>query len=112
MATALVRMIEDKQIVGMFVYKEPEDLFWLVDQSTNPYACEFINLKYGGLIWKQNAGPLISDKLKEAWNADDDGELLNEVGDETYDNASLDEYAFEQAVDSKWIQITKKFSGL
>ena len=37
MATALVRMIEDQQIVGMFVYKEPEDLFWLVDQIEDPF---------------------------------------------------------------------------
>jgi hypothetical protein len=112
MATALVRMIEDKQIVGMFVYRDPQDLFWLVDQATNPYACEFVNLKYGGLIWKKNAGPLISDDLYKAWNADDDGESLNEIDDEIYDGASLDEYSFEQAIDSDWTPITKKFSEI
>jgi hypothetical protein len=110
MATALVRLIEGKNIVGMFVYRDPEDLFWLVDQATNPYECEFINIKYGGLIWKNESAPLFSDAFFNAWNADDDGELLNEVGsDETYDGAQLDEYAFEQAIDSDWTKITKKF---
>ena len=66
MATALVRMIEDQQIVGMFVYKKPEDLFWLVDQITDPFECEFIDIQ-------------------------------------------LDEYSFNQVIDSKWTKITKKF---
>jgi hypothetical protein len=110
MATALVRIIEDKQIVGMFVYRDPEDLFWLVDQAPNPYECEFINIKYGGLIWKDKSSTLISEKLFNAWHADDDGELLNEIGsDEIYDGAQLDDYAFEQALDSDWTKITKKF---
>ncbi len=109
MATALVRHIDDKQIVGMFAYRELGELFWLVDEATNPYECEFINLKYGGLIWKNESAPLISDDLYKAWHADDDGELLNETGsDEFYDGAQLDEYAFEQALDSDWIKITKK----
>ena len=43
MATALVRMIEDQQIVGMFVYKEPEDLFWLVDDFGPPILVHEIN---------------------------------------------------------------------
>lgn len=109
MATALVRMIEDKQIVGMFVYKEPEDLFWLIDQAGNPYDCEFINLKYGGLIWESESGPIISDEMQKAWDADDDGEAIGNIEDEIFDGGRLDAYAFEQAIDSKWTKITKKF---
>ena len=37
MGTAIVRMKSDKQIVGMFVYRSQKDLFWLVDQATDPY---------------------------------------------------------------------------
>ena len=112
MATALVRTIEDKQIVGMFVYRDPEDLYWLVDQTMNPYECEFVNLKYGGLIWKSESNTIISDALYDAWNADDDGKSLNGVEDEIFNGAQLDDYAFEQAIDSDWTKITKKFYGV
>ena len=111
MTTALVRLIEGKNIVGMFVYRDPEDLFWLIDQATNPYECEFINLKYGGLIWKNESPPLFSDAFFNAWNADDDGEAIGDMNDEFYDGAQLDEYAFNQAIDSDWTPITKKFKG-
>ena len=112
MATALVRHIDDRQIVGMFVYKEPEDLFWLVDQATNPYLCEFINLKYGGIIWENETGPVISNEMQKAWDADDDGESIGNVEDEIFDGARLDSYAFEQAIDSNWTKITKKFTEI
>jgi hypothetical protein len=109
MATALVRMIEDQQIVGMFVYKEPEDLFWLVDQIEDPFHCEFIDIKYGGLIWEKESKPVISNKFFNTWHNSDDIKAIEALEDEVYDGAQLDEYSFNQVIDSKWTKITKKF---
>ena len=109
MATALVRMIEDQQIVGMFVYKEPEDLFWLVDQIEDPFHCEFIDIKYGGLIWEKESKPVISNEFFNIWHNSDDIKAIEALEDEVYDGAQLDEYSFNQVIDSKWTKITKKF---
>ena len=112
MATALVRIIEDQQIVGMFVYEKPEDLFGLVDQIVDPFYCEFINIKYGGLIWGNKSNPIISDKFYDIWHNSNNIEAIETLEDEVYDGAHLDDYAFNQIIDSKWTKINKKFMGV
>ena len=108
MATALVRMIDDRQIVGIFVYRDLEQLFWLIDQATDPYQCEYFNVKKGGIIWYDQAKELISKKLEKAWNTHDEGEL-DEFGDEKFDGASLCEYAYMQAIDTNWIKVKEHY---
>ena len=104
MATALVRHYDDRQIVGIFAYRDLEELFWLIDQASDPYKCEYFNLKNGGVIWYDKANQLISENLEKAWTSHDEGEL-DEFGDETFDGAKLDEYSFLQAAEAKWIKI-------
>jgi hypothetical protein len=108
MATALVRIIGDRQIVGIFAYRDLEELFWLIDQATDPYQCEYFNLKNGGIIWYDKANQLISKNLEKAWAAHDEYSL-DEFGDENFDGARLDEYSFMQAIDAKWIKIKEHY---
>jgi hypothetical protein len=53
MTTALVRIKDDKQLVGIFTYQTEDvgELFNLVDQCMNPNECEYIEIHYGGFYW-------------------------------------------------------------
>lgn len=53
MTTALVRIKEDKQLVGIFTYQVESvgELFNLVDQCMNPNECEYLEINYGGFYW-------------------------------------------------------------
>jgi len=87
MATAIVRLIEDKQIVGMFAYDTKEGLFNLIDQVVSPYACEYINFKYGGVLWESKTKPLV----------------VKEDEDLYFDEAKIDGYLFEDIMNAdKW----------
>jgi hypothetical protein len=47
MATYIVRTIETLRLVGIFVAKNPTDLYRLVDLEQNPGSCEYLNLQDG-----------------------------------------------------------------
>ena len=85
MTTALVRIKEDKQLVGIFTYqsKGVGELFNLVDQCTNPYGCEYIEINYGGVYWADDVDSIkgLSEMTEEEINTND-----------TYNNATIDEY--------------------
>lgn len=52
MANYLVRLIENKEIVGFFSAGSDHELFWLVDECTDPWGCERQKLVGGwGVIW-------------------------------------------------------------
>jgi len=53
MTTVLVRIKEDKQLVGLFTYQTESvgELFNLVDQCMNPNECEYLEINYGGFYW-------------------------------------------------------------
>lgn len=51
-ANYLVRLIENKEIVGFFNAVNDYELFWLVDECTDPWACERKKLVGGwGIMW-------------------------------------------------------------
>ena len=52
MSNYLVRLIENKEIVGFFNAGNDHELFWLVDECTDPWACERQKLVGGwGIMW-------------------------------------------------------------
>jgi hypothetical protein len=88
MGTALVRMKSDKQIVGMFVYKNYKDLFWLVDQATDPYDCEYVDIDHGGIIWLGQAEALVDDEYQKWVDESEDGDAPHEM---IFNKATIDE---------------------
>ena len=85
MTTALVRIKDDKQLVGIFTYQTEYvgELFNLVDQCTSPYGCEYIEINYGGVYWADNV-----DSIKGLSEMTD--REINEG--QRYDNATPCEY--------------------
>ena len=108
MSTALVRMKSDKQIVGMFVYKNEKDLFWLVDQATDPYDCEYVDIDHGGLIWLGQSEKLVDDEYQKWVDESEDEDAPHEM---IFNNASIDEYAYDRVVANEWIDVTNEEMG-
>jgi hypothetical protein len=70
MATALVRMRDDYQIVGIFTFTTLMELFWSIDECTDPYECEFIRIQHGGIYFPNEADKLYTWKEIKAKNVD------------------------------------------
>lgn len=73
MAIYLVRMQKNKEIVGIFVGANPDDLADLVDECTDPHECEYITLGRGGIHWPKPGMPTVPLLLDaEAVGLDDE----------------------------------------
>jgi hypothetical protein len=55
MPAYLVRLIDTRDIVGVFVADEMRDLLITVEECTNPDACEYVELPTGGIMWTSPA---------------------------------------------------------
>ena len=51
MSTYVVRVIDGKEFVGIYAADNEPELFWLVDQLTDPYICEYARLGFGGICF-------------------------------------------------------------
>ena len=78
MLTAVVRLQESHELVGLFVYTSRSDFFWLVDECCDPYECEYLNIEYGGVFFPKKADKLLTDSDSSDY---DYVTLLNQKGD-------------------------------
>lgn len=92
MATAIVRVKDTKQLVGLYAYRNRSELFNLVDQLVSPFYCEFMTVQYGGLHFP-NGTPVID---RQDWNEQEEYE------DRVYDGATLDEGLDSRIDDDDW----------
>ena len=103
MATVLVRIKDDKQLVGIFAYqtKGVGELFNLVDQCMDPNECEYIEIHYGGFYWFDKV-----DYIKGL------SEMTDKEIDEgqRYDNATPCEYLCNTIDDAEdmWYDIDRE----
>lgn len=68
MPAYLVRIIDTHDLVGVFSADNIDQLIILIDECTEPDACEYTRMGPGGLMWESPAVP-IPVKLPQ----DDDG---------------------------------------
>jgi ferredoxin-like protein FixX len=57
MSAYLVRLIQNRDIVGFFAADDFDDLVIAVDECTEVSACEFVELPPGGIMWTSPRGP-------------------------------------------------------
>jgi hypothetical protein len=81
MLTAVVRLQESHELVGLFVYTSMSDFFWLVDECCDPYECEYLNIEYGGVFFPKKADKLLTDSDSSDYDYDTG---LNKNGDNLY----------------------------
>jgi hypothetical protein len=55
MPAYLVRLIQNRDIVGFFAADDFEDLVISVDECTDVAACEYVELPAGGIMWTSPA---------------------------------------------------------
>tara|TARA_R110000850_G_scaffold127304_2_gene246307 strand:- start:3540 stop:3887 length:348 start_codon:yes stop_codon:yes gene_type:complete len=100
-STALVRLIKNKELVGIFSYPTKPELFNLIDQCVDPYECEYIVIHCGGIYWPD---PGVG-KIEKV----DLSETEEETEDEVYDNARVCDYAYYSVQHAKrWEQFNSK----
>ena len=57
-----VRLTENKEAVGIFCVQKKQDLFFYVDECTDPYACEIKPISSeGGIYFTENSSRLWTD---------------------------------------------------
>ena len=49
-----VRLKSTHEAVGIFYVARIGDLFWAVDECTDPFQCERIELPHGSLFWSRS----------------------------------------------------------
>lgn len=69
----LVRTKEGREIVGLFAAPTIKELFWVIDECTNPNDCEYIKILTGGFMWCKGGTPVLAeDKGDDTEYEDDD----------------------------------------
>jgi hypothetical protein len=61
MPAYLVRLIQNRDIVGFFAADDFDDLVVTVDECTEVSACEYVELPVGGIMWTSPAVPVPFD---------------------------------------------------
>jgi hypothetical protein len=61
MPAYLVRLIQNRDIVGFFAAEDFEDFVISVDECTDVAACEYVELPAGGIMWTSPAVPVPFD---------------------------------------------------
>ncbi|PPQ16349.1 hypothetical protein CV770_26765 [Bradyrhizobium sp. AC87j1] len=56
--TYLVRIIETRDFVGIFVADDEDDLAFIMDECTDAPGCEYVELPMGGIMWESPAKPV------------------------------------------------------
>lgn len=98
MPAYLVRTIDTRDLVGIFVADDEDDLEIAVDECTDVPDCEYVELPAGGIMWASPAKPV-------PLNAGDPADEESEVEEFPWSGASLTErwwnvaYGFE---DVEW----------
>jgi hypothetical protein len=97
--TYIVRLKDEDQLVAVLVVNSLHDLFWSIDEVTDPWSCEYKLLNGGGVCWSSaNTGVVYEQHEIDSDEPDDDGkEKIN------LDGAKLTDYAYMQYEDNrKW----------
>jgi hypothetical protein len=91
--TFAVRLHKSKKIVAIVTAENRDELFWAIDNFTNPYQCEVSVLVCGDAIWFDEGKPSLKEgenedcfdertfdrlRQKTAWRPVDDGTLFLE----------------------------------
>ena len=50
----VVRLQENHELIGIFAARNPEDLWYLIDEREDPTQCEYINVDSGGIFCTDN----------------------------------------------------------
>jgi hypothetical protein len=79
MPAYLARLIDNKEIVALVVAEDTYDLFWKLDECTDPYSCEVTELGSGSIFWEESGAQTLP--LRD-WDFDEDE---NEIEGETLD---------------------------
>jgi hypothetical protein len=72
MPTYLVRIIASRDLVGVFSADSIIQLIDIIDECTEPDACEYARLPPGGIMWTSPATPIPIDVLGDADLGDPD----------------------------------------
>jgi hypothetical protein len=67
-----VRTIRDCDLVGVFFARDTDELMMLVDECTDPGACEYQRMKTGGIMWTSPAIPVPIETPEDADGTEDD----------------------------------------
>lgn len=57
MSAYLVRLKSTRELVGLFVSDQPDDLWMLVDECCDPGSCEYKRLPRGGMYYERAGAP-------------------------------------------------------
>lgn len=61
MPAYLVRIIKTRDLVGIFVADDEDDLAFVMDECTDAPGCEYVELPAGGIMWESPAKPVPLD---------------------------------------------------
>ena len=73
-----VRLAENKEAVGFVCAKNDADLYWLVDECTDPNLCEYKIIKFGGGLFFSKKAKTFPIDLDDEHNILLDLDLLSE----------------------------------
>jgi hypothetical protein len=65
MSAYIVRLIDTDELVGLLITDTVKDLFWAVDEVTDPNSCEFKRIKFGGILWHVGTGQVYEEDDSE-----------------------------------------------
>jgi hypothetical protein len=72
MTAYIVRLSDNKELVGLFWSNSLRGLGWAIDECCNPYACEYKKVDDGGIFWSDKVPIKIPILINKDEMIDDD----------------------------------------
>ena len=76
MGAYVVRLVENKDLVGIFIAESVQQLILLIDEAEDPDVCEYASLGSGGVYW---GSPAIAVPIPEPVPGDNDNGMDGEL---------------------------------
>lgn len=99
----LVRAKGTKELVGFFAAPTQKRLFWIIDEVTSPYECEYQKVESGGVCWPSGDTPKLGNLVYNDFGHaeelyEDDNMSGAEFTQDLYEliNECRSNYAFKQ----------------
>ena len=67
MSAYIVREISTDQVVGFVEADSIHELFWLVDEATDPYGCDYKRITNGGVLWQESCGVYSTERIVDQY---------------------------------------------
>lgn len=109
MSVYLVRLSENKEIVGLFWAPNIVELAWAIDECCDPWSCDFKKIVSGGIFWSSKVDVSIPNEISD--HCDDGGISFAKGVSDTFSKLGIPQFSERLFIQEMFPMAGKKEKG-